>query len=153
MSDGIFVVPNTPKLSYPEEGNALCFQLEEKSFWFRHRNQCILEAVRQFPSPDPLLDVGGGNGFTSRALQEAGYDVILVEPGPAGAQNARARGVSMVICSTLQDLDLPDGQIGAIGMFDVLEHIKDDLEILRYAHAKLVRNGRLYLTVPAGSLL
>ena len=36
-------------ISYPEEGNEACFQIEDQSFWFRHRNDCIRELVRHFP--------------------------------------------------------------------------------------------------------
>lgn len=153
LADGIYVSKQQHTLSYPSDGNALCYQLEDNSFWFRHRNACILEVVRAFPPDGPFLDVGGGNGFTSRALQEAGHDVILIEPGRDGAQNARTRGVTTVVCSTIEDLDLPDEQAGAIGMFDVIEHLPDDVSLLRYAAAKLRRGGHLFMTVPAGKIL
>jgi hypothetical protein len=37
-------------ISYSEEGNEACFQIEDQSFWFRHRNDCIRELVRNFPA-------------------------------------------------------------------------------------------------------
>jgi hypothetical protein len=45
-------------VSYPDDGNSLCFLVEDSSFWFEHRNQCILQAIRQFPPPGPVFDVG-----------------------------------------------------------------------------------------------
>ena len=36
-------------ISYPEEGNEACFEIEDQSFWFRHRNNCIRELVMNFP--------------------------------------------------------------------------------------------------------
>ena len=35
--DGIYISCKT-KISYPEEGNEQFFDIEEKSFWFKYRN-------------------------------------------------------------------------------------------------------------------
>ena len=48
--DGIFYAGNVGEISYPQEGNEACFQIEDQSFWFRHRNDCIRELVRNFPA-------------------------------------------------------------------------------------------------------
>jgi len=52
-------------ISYLEEGNEACFQIEDQAFWFRHRNDCIRELVRNFQPKGkvPIFDVGCGNGF------------------------------------------------------------------------------------------
>jgi hypothetical protein len=39
-------VPETPsKISYPEGGLSHFVDVEQHSFWFRHRNRCIVAAV------------------------------------------------------------------------------------------------------------
>ena len=48
-SDGIFYATASESISYPEAGNEACFEMEDHSFWFRHRNVCIRELVRIFP--------------------------------------------------------------------------------------------------------
>jgi hypothetical protein len=48
-SDGVWYSSNNDAISYPEEGNEACFEVEDQSFWFRHRNDCIRELVRNFP--------------------------------------------------------------------------------------------------------
>ncbi len=136
-------------LSYPEDGNSLCFAIEDESFWFRHRNDCILEAVKRFPPQGTIVDVGGGNGFVAHALQQAGHGVVLVEPGEAGVDNALKRGVCQAVQGTLQTARFQPGTIPAIGLFDVLEHIENDEKFLWDAHRYLADRGRLYLTVPA----
>ncbi|NNL64756.1 MAG: class I SAM-dependent methyltransferase [Myxococcales bacterium] len=138
-----------PVLSYPEDGNAFYRQLEEDSFWFRHRNACLLAALGRLPPEGAIHDVGGGNGFVARALQDAGYDTTLVEPGPVGAENARKLGVKKVIEATLEEADLDEGSLAAIGIFDVLEHMPDEAGFLDGLHRHLRPGGRLYLTVPA----
>lgn len=135
-------------VSYPDWGNEACFQVEDSSFWFRHRNACILEAVKQYPPPGPFFDVGGGNGFVAKALQDAGLEVVLVEPGAAGALNARRRGIRDVVCATLEDARFLPGALPAIGLFDVVEHIKDDGKFLEMVRSYLSAGGRVYLTVP-----
>ena len=57
---------------------------------FRHRNECILKLLESFPPGGAFFDIGGGNGFVAKAIQDAGIDVVLIEPGPAGVRNAQA---------------------------------------------------------------
>lgn len=140
-------------VSYPADGHSICLQLEDRSFWFRHRNRAILELLKQLPPPGPLLDIGGGNGFVSRAVEQAGMDVALLEPGVEGAHNARDRGLATVICSTLEDLEIRPGSVGGAGLFDVLEHVADENGFLLQVRHSLRAGGRLYLTVPARQLL
>jgi len=135
-------------VSYPVEANEIFYSIEERSFWFRHRNDCILAAVRRSPPAGELLDVGGGNGFVALHLQAHGFPVALLEPG-SGARRARERGVRRVIQSDLEHAGLEKGSVSAVGLFDVVEHIRDDHAFLMDIHHLLQPRGRLYLTVPA----
>ncbi len=147
--DGIWQARDTPAVSYPATGHDICFQVEAGSFWFTHRNACIEALVRRMPPPGTLFDIGGGNGFVAAGLQASGVDVVLVEPGPAGAANARPRGVREVICATAESAGIRPGTVPGVGLFDVIEHVSDDGGFLRAMHALLVPGGRLYATVPA----
>jgi hypothetical protein len=89
----------------------------------------------------------------ARALCDAGYDVVLVEPGTEGARNAYARGIRPVIEATFEGAGFHPESIPAVGMFDVLEHIEKDEEFLVMVRARLRPGGRLFLTVPAYQLL
>ena len=151
--DGYWLSRQQSQFSYPETGNEIFRQLEERSVWFQHRNACILELMRAYPPPGTVFDVGGGNGFVSRLLLDAGLDVVLVEPGPVGVKNAVARGLPIVICSTLEDAGFKDHVLPAMGLFDTLEHIQDDAAFLKTIRKFLFPNGRLYLTTPAYKLL
>src|ERR1700761_3818699 len=98
-----FARQDGPPVSYPSHGNAACLAVEDRSFWFQHRNRVITEFVRRFHSGGTFLDVGGGNGYVARALISAGIRCILVEPGIEGALAARSRGVEPVVCARLED--------------------------------------------------
>lgn len=146
---GLWVSKTRSDVSYPSSDNELCYQIEDTSFWFQHRNRCIANCVRAYPPSGVVFDVGGGNGFVSLGLQRAGWDTVVVEPGLAGACNAQRRGLLHVICSTFEDAGFRQNTLPAVGMFDVLEHVEDDAGFLRTLHEAIVPGGRLYLTVPA----
>src|SRR5437879_1765583 len=148
-TNGIWSARNLSKVSYPDEGNASCLGVEDTSFWFRHRNNCILEVVKSLPAATAFFDVGGGNGYVAKALQDTGLEVVLVEPGSTGALNARRRGVQHVIRASLEDTGFLPEVLPAVGLFDVLEHVEDDRAFIRTVRNYLSPGGMVYLTVPA----
>ncbi len=147
---GLWRADTIREVAYPTDDHATCFGVEDASFWFRHRNRCITAAVCRFDPQGFILDVGGGNGYVSRGLIDAGCDAVLLEPGPTGARNAReGRGLPNVICATLEDAAIRPGSVPAVGLFDVLEHIEDDRSFVERLHETLRPGGLLYLTVPS----
>jgi SAM-dependent methyltransferase len=146
---GIWFAKDRLEISYPEAGNEFCYGLEEGSFWFRHRNACIVQVMAHYPPAGTIFDVGGGNGFVAMALNEAGFESILVEPAIQGVRNAAARGLSPLVCSTLEGAGFRPGALPAIGLFDVIEHIQDDLAFLKSIRGILAPGGRVYITTPA----
>ena len=148
-SDGIYTSRGSHEVSYAEDGHDTCFNVEDHSFWFQHRNNCIASTVAKHPYKGALLDIGGGNGYVAKRLVEEGRDVVLLEPGMVGARNARrSRSLEHVVCATIEDAGFHPGSFGALGMFDVIEHIDDDRGFLENSAELLAREGRLYLTVP-----
>ena len=138
------------KVSYPEDGLRKLFEIEENSYWFQHRNRCIVHFAKKYSVSGIFLDVGGGNGVVSKALQDNGFESIVVEPDQTGCHNSFLRGVKNVFLGSLEELPLlPEVEIGSIGAFDVIEHIEDDLGILQKMHSVLSDEGFLYLCVPA----
>ncbi len=148
--EGIWTTTRQETVSYPQDGHAGCYQVEDGSFWFRHRNACISAMVKRNPPPaGPFLDIGGGNGYVAQRLQSDGFDVVLIEPGPTGAANAKqGRGLASVVCATIEDARFKPGSFAAIGMFDVIEHIENDHGFLHSATQLIPRGGMAYFTVP-----
>jgi 2-polyprenyl-3-methyl-5-hydroxy-6-metoxy-1,4-benzoquinol methylase len=144
-AEGIFYAAGAEAISYPEQGNEACFEVEDQSFWFRHRNNCIRELVWNFPQrgKGPIFDVGGGNGFVAKGLMDAGWEVVLVEPGMSGTRNAKRRGVENVICGTTHSAGFKNGSLPAIGVFDVVEHIEDDIGFFRHLWDLLEPSGMI----------
>jgi SAM-dependent methyltransferase len=151
---GIWTSRGSAKLRYPESGNARCFELEDRSYWFEHRNDCIAAIVRRHPPQGCILDVGGGNGYVTKRLLSEGFDAALLEPGAVGAWNGKTRReIPEVICSTLEDAGFAKTSLPAAGCFDVIEHIDDDRRFLCELRDLLRPAGLLYATVPVHAWL
>jgi SAM-dependent methyltransferase len=150
---GIWFSKNRSHVSYPGDGNLRSLAIEDNSFWFNHRNKCILEAIRRVPPDGAIFDMGAGNGYVSLMINNAGMDTVVIEPGLQGAMNAHARGLSPVICSTLEDAGFKPHLIPAVGLFDVLEHVQDNMSYLTTLKTLLRPSGKLYITVPAYNFL
>jgi len=65
--------------------------------------------------PARLLEVGAGDGDLARALADAGYDVLAIDPEPSGA------GVRRV---PLHELDEPAASFGAALAVTSLHHVE-----------------------------
>jgi len=151
--NGIWYAKKNAPISYPDHGNEVVYHIEENSFWFNHRNECITEVLSKFPPKGAIFDVGGGNGYVSKAIQDKGFDTVLVEPGETGCLNATKRHVDNIICSKLEDTGFAPGTMPAIGVFDVVEHIEDDQAFLKTINEYLQPDGLMCITVPSYKLL
>ena len=135
------------QISYPEGGLDVLGLDGGQGFWFDHRFEAVLELLRE-RGVSSLWDIGAGTGSMAVRLAQAGLDVVAVEPLKGGAEASARQGLTS-FCGTLQDLQLPDGALPAIGMFDVLEHLEHPGELLKEAHRVLQPDGILVITVPA----
>ncbi len=152
--DGIWYSKSNSQISYPENANDECFHLEDNSFWFKYRNNCIVEIVKRFTSTnESFFDIGGGNGFVSMGLEKSGIETVLVEPGERGIQNAKKRNLKNLVCATLENAGFKENIIPNMGLFDVVEHIENDIEFLKKVNYFLKPEGKIFITVPAYDFL
>jgi SAM-dependent methyltransferase len=148
VQPGFYQAPAAADLHYDSARSLHWREAEDGSGWHRHRSAVLADVLEALPPGGTLYDLGGGNGFVSRALVAAGHPAVLVEPVEEAVRTAYERGLRPVICSTVEAAGFPEGSLPAVGMFDVLEHLDDDLAVLRTIHGLLAPGGRLYLTVP-----
>lgn len=124
--------------------------LEDGSWWFNYRAEVIIERMNQFFTKNKLtLDIGGGNGYTSSAAKEKGYDIGIIEPNPTACLHAKTRGIDEVYCGTVTNETILDESIAQALLLDVLEHIEDDEGFVNLLYRKIVQGGFLLVTVPA----
>ena len=118
---GFWIANDSPyAISYPENGNELCAEMEEQSFWFTHRNEIIVSAIKKYPPKGIIFDIGGGNGFVAKGLIDAGLECALIEPGEKGAGKAVERGLENVFCATLESMNFEEKSLPAVVLFDVI---------------------------------
>lgn len=149
--NGIWTMPRSEAVSYPDMGNMECMKLEDNSFWFRHRNEIIYTITRRFPFQNNFADIGGGNGYQSVFLTNRYLNkkFFLIEPGYEGCLNARRRKLENVYNIFFQNFPFQENKIGAVGLFDVIEHLQDDKIFLKELLDRLPKGAMIYITVPA----
>ena len=125
--------------------------VEESSFWFRSRNELIIWALRRYaPDAASMLEIGCGTGYVLAGIRRALPHVRLtgselLEDGLAVA----ARRLPDVDLRCLDAREMPyTDEYDVVGAFDVLEHIDDDVGVLRACARALHAGGVLLLTVP-----
>jgi SAM-dependent methyltransferase len=152
MPDAASIPPDPA--SYDPDYFAPLFAIEDRHFWFRARNEVISALVekelRHLAPGYRVLEVGCGTGNVLRVLEKVckqgqviGMDLFL-----EGLEYARRR----VRLGLVQgDMQAPPfgGKFHIIGLFDVLEHLPDDLQVLENLNSMLLPGGLLLLTVPA----
>lgn len=156
--DEMVETPGVPgehgRKSYDAKFFAKLADVEERHFWFRTRNEVITALLRQYSEAWPagfrVLEVGCGNGNVLRALEEAcpRSQVVGMDLFSEGLVFARQRSS----CSLVRgDVERPPFgvQFDCVGAFDVVEHLPDDLRILRSLRELVRPGGVLLLTVPA----
>lgn len=136
---------------FSAEAFAALAQVEEGSFWFRSRNQLILWALRTyFPEIHSFFEVGCGTGFVLSGVAAANPEIRLVG-SEVFAEGLRFAGRRLPTAELMQmdarNIPFAD-EFDAIGIFDVLEHIKEDERVLGQIFQALRPGGGLLITVP-----
>lgn len=104
-----------------------------------------------------VLEVGCGTGTYTAAIADGHRQVVAVDMEEAYVEATLRRvgsrsGVS-VICGDATQVDVPmpvDQTFDSVIMFDVLEHIEHDVDMLMRLRSRLGQGGHLILKVPAG---
>jgi len=126
-------------------------EVEAGSFWFRARNQLIIWALRRyFPDAKNFLEIGCGTGFVLAGIRKALPALVV-----SGSEIFRA-GLSFAVQrlpeSELFQMDarrIPfKEEFDVIGAFDVLEHVKEDEEVLSQMYEATRTGGGIIVTVP-----
>ena len=111
----------------------------------RRRLDTISRLLGKPPSSLRVLDVGCSRGNFLEAGARLGFCMEGVEPAANIAAAARAQGLT-VHTGLLADIKLPAASFDAITLFEVIEHLKEPLPLLRECHRVLKPGGILVLS-------
>jgi len=119
-----------------------------------HRRARLVEAVLERPGGH-LLDFGCGNGAQTLLLAPAFERTTGVDINEEFLEGfVQAIGTSgnsekiKAVATHGQPVDLPDGSVDVATSFTVLEHVPDEMAVLKDLHRLLKPGGRLILSVP-----
>lgn len=123
-------------------------EVEAGYFWFKIRRWWIFDKISKYcPPPAELLEIGCGTGNVSSFLSEKGYSVTgcdfyndafdMAWPGFKTVQGSA------------DNLPFEDCSFDIAGMFDVIEHIDDDIDSVKEAVRVTKKGGLIAVTVPA----
>jgi len=129
--------------------------LEARHYWFAARSRLILAALRRRLGSlegRRILDVGCGTGLVLAALERCETITCGLDRRLSALQHARARVQGHLIRN--QSGRVPfTGQFDVTLACDVIEHVEDDVALLREMLRATRRGGILLVTVPASPRL
>jgi len=118
----------------------------EDSWWYRGRALVVGKALSVVARvPGRAFDVGAGFGGMAATLLRYASELDGTEPDQGAREKARARGYMNIYA----DLSAAHPPYDLIAIFDVLEHVADDVAFLDELRGALADDGSLVLTVPA----
>jgi methionine biosynthesis protein MetW len=96
-----------------------------------------------------VLDVGCGTGSVSELIQKiTGAKLLGIEPDPARAAAASARGLTIIQGFLTENILQEHGPFDAIVFADVLEHMPNPAEMVILAKKGLAPRGAIIASVP-----
>ena len=123
------------------------FQLEDSHWWFAGRRHVVLSQLEALSARGPLLDVGCGTGGTLAHLNGLGPG-LGVDAAPQAIRFSRQRGLEVSLASGF-DLPYRSASFQTVLALDVIEHVDNDVAMLRELRRVLSLDGLLLVTVPA----
>ena len=116
--------------------------------WELSRADLALQLLARNTKATRYVDVGSGDLYFARrlsALTDAPIYAVDVNYG------SRANEGQVVVCTDLAQV--PSGSVDCAVLMDVLEHVDDDVGLLRAVDRVLAPAGQFLITVPAHAFL
>ena len=114
-----------------------------------YNNAIVYDALKYSPNSSKIIDFGAGIGTLSLIFRNKyKKDPLCIEIDPLNKRYLEKRNLKYY-----DNLDNLSKTADLIFSSNVLEHIKDDLQIMKSFNRSLKENGKLYLFVPAKMIL
>lgn len=139
-------------LDYPHEAFEILYQLEDTNFWFVHRNTIIQFLFEKHlgTASNTVLEIGCGTGYVLDGLHKKfpNYTLQGSEIYLEGIKFAQTRLPNIELVQ-LDATNMPfEDEFNAVGTFDVLEHIEEDVSVIQEVHRSLKSGGLFMISVP-----
>ena len=128
-------------------------ETEAHHWWFAGRRSVMACLISKFdlPAEAKILEIGSGTGGNLQMLSAFGRISALEMDATARSISAEKTGGRFDIRAGRCPADIPFSgeKFNLICLFDVLEHIDEDVATLVAIKKLLAQNGRVLITVPA----
>lgn len=134
---------------YHAEGLERLNQAEKSYFWFIARREYIIRLFKQYVNKSKqCLEIGAGTGFIAKGIAESGYNISVSDIHLSGLKYSKHQMIQNYYQFDIFDSPVKD-EFDVICLFDVLEHLSDDIQAVTQISTMLKSKGMLILTVPA----
>ena len=110
---------------------------------------CFAELARELPNGGYLVDIGCGYGLFLDQARHAGWPALGLDVSPSALRLSQADSGCPVVCASVDHIPVAAGTVGAVTMWNVLEHLHDPrrslVEVARVLHSE---QGTLIARVP-----
>lgn len=139
-------------LDYPKDAFEILYKLEDTNFWFVYRNKIIQYLFEKHlgSASNVVLEIGCGTGYVLDGLHKKfpNYKLQGSEIHLEGIKYAQKRLPNIELVQ-LDATHMPfENEFNAIGAFDVLEHIEEDVSVIQEVHRSLKSGGLFMISVP-----
>ena len=135
----------------------IMYDLEQSYWWFLGKQFLVRENLRRLISKGfkkrNILDIGSGTGIVLKVLESFGTP-YGIEVSPRAIHFLRKRNLkSIALSDANQSIPFKNDTFSAITCLDVLEHLDNDINLLKEMVRVCEPGGYILVTVPAFDLL
>ncbi len=130
-------------------------QLEDSHFWFVARRKIFFDLLDRVVAGRVdlrVLEIGCGTGGMLGPLSRYG-DVHGLDISHDCMQFCRQRGFRRMVTGSGYRLPYADNSFDLVTLFDTIEHIPDDRQVLEEARRVLRPGGQVFISTPAYQFL
>jgi SAM-dependent methyltransferase len=122
----------------------------EGSWWYHARIFAVQKILSSFKARNEVIcDIGAGYGAMCAALKPYG-SVMAFEPEDAARKECEKTCDEVFDSGDLSQLvQIHHGRFSLVTLFDVVEHVEDDVSFLQQVHRLISPHGHILVTVPA----
>ena len=128
------------------------FEIQRSHWWFVTKKKIILDMIDRNMSKHEkirILDIGCGSGLMLTALQEVG-ETFGMDMSDEAINFSKEIFNGPVKKGLLPDqVPYDENFFNLITALDVIEHVDDDVDALKALRARLTKDGKAVITVPA----
>ncbi|QDU14629.1 hypothetical protein CA11_24380 [Gimesia maris] len=130
-------------------------ELEETYWWHVAKRKLVIDILsREYPAPGILIEGGIGAARNILEFSQMGYEVAGFDLMQESVDYGRGRGLKNLSVHELsQPWPVAPSSAKVIVLLDMMEHMKDPVQLLKNAAEALSDEGGIIITVPAYPLL